>query len=88
MRDEDVTRNTRSAARIQRHQLMDALRRAQMEGELDAQTDLRVSPIFFEKHAGREIRIAAKAGKDSASPKTNPLKLSSVVFAGAEISVR
>src|ERR1700731_4374770 len=34
-RDEDVTRITRSAARIQRHALMDALRRAQMIGELD-----------------------------------------------------
>jgi hypothetical protein len=37
MRDEDVTRITRRAANAQHHTLMDTLRRAQMEGELDAQ---------------------------------------------------
>src|SRR6202158_1736923 len=62
MRDEDVTRITRSAARIQRHALMDALRRAQMEGELDAQADIESLRDFFENtQAG--TRIAAKAGK-------------------------
>ena len=62
MRDEDVTRIIRSAARIQRHALMEALRRAQMEGELDAQTDLESLADFFESTLAG-IRIAAKAGK-------------------------
>ena len=62
MRDEDVTRIIRSAARIQRHTLMDALRRAQMKGELDAQTDLESLADFFESTLAG-IRIAAKAGK-------------------------
>ena len=62
MRDEDVTRIIRSAARIQRHTLMDALRQAQMKGELDAQTDLESLADFFESTLAG-IRIAAKAGK-------------------------
>jgi hypothetical protein len=40
MRDEDVTRITRRAANAQRHTLMDTLRRAQMEDELDARTNI------------------------------------------------
>jgi hypothetical protein len=62
MRDEDVTRITRRAADAQRHTLMDTLRRAQMEGELDAQTDLESLADFFESTLAG-IRIAAKAGK-------------------------
>ena len=62
MRDEDVTRITRSAARIQRHALMDALKRAQVEGELDAQADIESLADFFESTLAG-IRIAAKAGK-------------------------
>ena len=62
MRDEDVTRITRSGARIQRHTLMDALRRAQMEGELDARTDIESLADFFESTLAG-IRIAAKVGK-------------------------
>jgi hypothetical protein len=62
MRDEDVTRITRRAAIAQRYALMGTLRRAQMESELDAQTDIESLADFFEcTLAGR--RIAAKAGK-------------------------
>src|SRR3984885_8695934 len=62
MRDEDVTRITRRAANAQRHALMDTLRRAQMEGELDARTDIESLADFFESTLAG-IRIAAKAGK-------------------------
>jgi TetR/AcrR family transcriptional regulator, transcriptional repressor for nem operon len=62
MRDEDVTRITRRAANAQRHTLMDTLRRAQMEGELDARTDIESLADFFESTLAG-IRIAAKAGK-------------------------
>ena len=86
MRDEDVTRITRRAARTQRHALMDALRRAQMEGELDAQTDLESLADFFESTLAG-IRIAAKAGKTRPALK-RIAEVASVVFAGAEISVR
>jgi TetR/AcrR family transcriptional regulator, transcriptional repressor for nem operon len=86
MRDEDVTRITRSAARIQRHALMDALSRAQMEGELDAQTDLESLADFFESTLAG-IRIAAKAGKTRSALK-RIAEVASVVFAGAELSVR
>jgi TetR/AcrR family transcriptional repressor of nem operon len=61
-RDEDVTRITRRAANAQRHKLMDTLRRAQMEGELNAQTDIESLADFFESTLAG-IRIAAKAGK-------------------------
>ena len=61
-RDEDVTRITRRAANAQRHALMDTLRRAQMEGELDAQTNIESLADFFEATLAG-IRIAAKAGK-------------------------
>src|ERR1700731_317594 len=62
MRDEDVTRITRRAASAQRHTLIDTLRRAQMEGELDARTDIESLADFFESTLAG-IRIAAKAGK-------------------------
>jgi AcrR family transcriptional regulator len=62
MRDEDVTRITRRAANAQRRTLMDTLTRAQMEGELDAQTGIEGLADFFES-ALAGIRIAAKAGK-------------------------
>jgi TetR/AcrR family transcriptional repressor of nem operon len=62
MRDEDVTRIVSTAAKAQRHTLMDTLRRAQKEGELAARTDIESLADFFEcTLAG--IRIAAKAGK-------------------------
>src|ERR1700720_794838 len=48
MRDEDVTQIIRSAARLQRHTLMDTLRRAQLEGELDAPTDIAGLADFFD----------------------------------------
>jgi hypothetical protein len=86
MRDEDVTRIIRSAARTQRHTLMDALRRAQMEGELDAQTDLESLADFFESTLAG-IRIAAKAGKTRTALK-RIAEVASAVFAGAELSVR
>src|SRR5260370_232826 len=62
MRDEDETRIIRTAANAQRHTLMDTLRRAQMEGELDARTDIESLADFFESTLAG-IRIAAKAGK-------------------------
>ena len=62
MRDEDVTRITRAAAKAQRHTLMDTLRRAQKEGELAARTDIESLADFFESTLAG-IRIAAKAGK-------------------------
>ena len=86
MRDEDVTRITRTAARILRHTLMDALRRAQMEGELDAQTDLESLADFFESTLAG-IRIGAKAGKTRPALK-RIAEVASVVFAAADISDR
>jgi AcrR family transcriptional regulator len=62
MRDEDVTRIIRTAAKAQRHTLMDTLRRAQKEGELAARTDIESLADFFESTLAG-IRIAAKAGK-------------------------
>jgi TetR/AcrR family transcriptional repressor of nem operon len=62
MRDEDVTRIIRTAAKAQRHTLMDTLRRAQKEGELGARTDIESLADFFESTLAG-IRIAAKAGK-------------------------
>ena len=83
MRDEDVTRIIRNAARIQRHTLMDALRRAQTKGELDAQTDLESLADFFESTLAG-IRIAAKAGKTRPALK-RIAEVASVAFAGAEL---
>src|SRR5258708_1106099 len=62
MRDDDVTRIIRRAANAQRRTLMDTLRRAQIEGELDARTDIESLADFFESTLAG-IRIAAKAGK-------------------------
>src|ERR1700682_1150376 len=62
MRDEEVTRITRRAANAQRHTLLDALKRAQMEDELDARTDIEGLADFFESTLAG-MRIAAKAGK-------------------------
>src|SRR5712664_2303803 len=66
MRDEDVTRITRRAANAQRHALMDTLRRAQMEGELDAQTNIESLADFFEATlAGiRIVPLRSKHEKD------------------------
>ena len=65
-RDGDVMRITRRAASAQRHALMDTLRRARMEGELDARTDIESLADFFESTLAG-IRIAAKAGKSRAA---------------------
>ena len=85
MRDEDVTGIIRRAAGVQRHALMDALKRAQTEGELDAQTDLESLADFFESTLAG-IRIAAKAGKTRPALK-RIAEIASVAFAGAELSV-
>ena len=85
MRDEDVTRITRRAANAQRHTLMDTLRRAQMEGELDTRTDIESLADFFESTLAG-IRIAAKAGKTRPALK-RIAEVASVAFAGAELSV-
>jgi AcrR family transcriptional regulator len=61
-RDADVTRITRSAARIQRQNLMKVFARAQIQGEVDADADLEGMADFFESTLAG-IRIAAKAGK-------------------------
>jgi TetR/AcrR family transcriptional regulator, transcriptional repressor for nem operon len=80
-RDEDVTRIIRRAAGIQRHALMDALRRAQTKDELDAQTDLESLADFFESTLAG-IRIAAKAGKTRPALK-RIADVASAAFAGA-----
>ena len=66
MRDEDGTRITRRAANAQRHTLMEALRRAQLEGELDAQTDIEILADFFGNCLIRATRKPAHI-----SPKTS-----------------
>jgi len=63
---------------------MDALRRAQAEGELDAQADLESLADFFESTLAG-IRIAAKAGKTRPALK-RIAEIASVAFAGAERS--
>lgn len=80
-RDKDVARIIRSAAGIQRHALMDALRRAQRKGELDAQADLESLADFFESTLAG-IRIAAKAGKTRPTLK-RIAHVASAAFAGA-----
>jgi TetR/AcrR family transcriptional regulator, transcriptional repressor for nem operon len=85
MRDENVTRITRRAANAQRHTLMDTLRRAQMEGELDAQADLESLADFFEA-ALAGIRIAAKAGKTRPALR-RIAEVASATFANVETSV-
>jgi len=47
---QDVTRITRRAANAQRHTLVGTLRRAQVEGELDARTDIESLADFFESY--------------------------------------
>jgi hypothetical protein len=58
----------------------------QMEGELDAQTDLEsLADVLESTLAG--IRIAAKAGKTRPALK-RIAEVASVVFAGVDISAR
>jgi TetR/AcrR family transcriptional regulator, transcriptional repressor for nem operon len=85
MRDEDVTRITRRAANAQRHALMDTLRRAQMEGELDAQANIESLADFFEATLAG-IRIAAKAGKTRPALR-RIAEVASVTFADIRLSV-
>ena len=85
MRDEEVTGIIRSAARIQRHALRNALRRAQMEGELDAQTNIESLADFFEATLAG-IRIAAKAGKTRPALR-RIAEVASGTFADVESSV-
>ena len=61
-RDADVTRITRSAARVQRQTLMRVLARAKDHGELGSDADLDGMADFFESTLAG-IRMAAKAGK-------------------------
>jgi TetR/AcrR family transcriptional regulator, transcriptional repressor for nem operon len=61
-RDADVTRITRSAARVQRQTLMRVLIRAKKQGELSSDADLDSMADFFESTLAG-IRMAAKAGK-------------------------
>ena len=84
-RDEDVTQITRSAARVQRHTLMETLRRAQLEGELDAHTDIESLADFFDSTMAG-MRIAAKAGKTRPALKRIAL-VASIVFAGTRLSI-
>ena len=61
-RDDDVTRITRNAARVQRETLMRVLTRAKGQGELGSDADLDSMADFFESTLAG-IRMAAKAGK-------------------------
>jgi TetR/AcrR family transcriptional repressor of nem operon len=85
MRDEEVTQVTRNAARIQRRTLMDTLRRAQLEGELDAHTDIESLADFFDNTLAG-MRIAAKAGKTRPALKRIAV-VASIVFAGGKLSI-
>jgi TetR/AcrR family transcriptional regulator, transcriptional repressor for nem operon len=85
MGDDEVTQITRRAARVQRHTLMDTLRRAQLEGELDAHTDIESLADFFDSTLAG-MRIAAKAGKTRPALKRIAL-VASVVFAGTKLSI-
>jgi AcrR family transcriptional regulator len=85
MRDEEVTQITRNAARIQRRTLMDTLRRAQLEGELDAHTDIESLADFFDSTLAG-MRIAAKAGKTRPALKRIAV-VASIVFAGTKLSI-
>jgi len=85
MRDNEVTQITRSAARVQRHTLMDTLRRAQLEGELDAHTDIESLADFFDSTLAG-MRIAAKAGKTRPVLKRIAV-VASIVFAGTKLSI-
>ena len=85
MRDEEVMQITRSAARIQRYTLMDTLRRARLEGELDAHTDIQSLADFFDS-ALAGMRIAAKAGKTRPALKRIAV-VASMVFVGTNSSI-
>jgi AcrR family transcriptional regulator len=85
MRDEEVTQITRGAAKVQRHTLMDTLRRAQLEGELDAHTDIESLADFFDSTLAG-MRIAAKAGKTRPALKRIAV-VASIVFAGTKLSI-
>ena len=85
MRDEEVTQITRSAARVQRNTLMDTLRRAQLEGELDAHTDIESLADFFDSTMAG-MRIAAKSGKTRPALKRIAV-VASIVFAGTKLSI-
>ena len=85
MRDEEVTQITRNAARIQRRTLMDTLRRAQQEGELDAHTDIESLADFFDGTLAG-VRIAAKAGKTRPALKRIAV-VASIVFASTKLSI-
>jgi AcrR family transcriptional regulator len=84
-RDEEVTQITRSAARVQRHTLMDTLKRAQLEGELDAHTNIESLADFFDSTLAG-MRIAAKAGKTRPALKRIAV-VASIVFAGTKLSI-
>ena len=85
MRDEEVTQITRRAARVQRNTLMDTLRRAQLEGELDAHTDIESLADFFDSTLAG-MRIAAKAGKTRPALKRIAV-VASIVFASTKLSI-
>jgi AcrR family transcriptional regulator len=85
LRDEEVTQITRSAARVLRHTLMDTLRRAQLEGELDAHTDIESLADFFDSMLAG-MRIAAKAGKTRPALK-RIAEVALIVFAGTKSSI-
>jgi len=85
MRDEEVTQITRSAATVQRHTLIETLRRAQLEGELDAHTDIESLADFFDSTLAG-MRIAAKAGKTRPALKRIAV-VASMVFAGTKLSI-
>ena len=85
-RDEDVTRITRRAANAQRRTLMDTLKRAQVEGELDARTDIESLADFFESTLAG-IRIAAKAGKTRPALK-RIAEIASATFADVRSGVK
>ena len=86
MRDEEVTQITRSAAKVQRHTLMDTLRRAQLEGELEADTDIESLADFFDSTLAG-MRIAAKAGKTRPALKRIAV-VASLVFANTKLSTQ
>jgi hypothetical protein len=62
---------------------MDTLRRAQLEGELDAHTDIESLADFFDSTLAG-IRIAAKAGKTRPALKRIAV-VASIVFADTKL---
>jgi hypothetical protein len=61
------------------------LRRAQLEGELDAHTDIESLADFFDSTLAG-MRIAAKAGKTRPALKRIAV-VASIVFAGTKLSI-